>query len=81
MTGNCPKCSAPITRVNTSSIELDGVHRDLKGVAYLCQNCNAVVSVSIDQWAVMTQAVSEISDLLGKGYGRSHSTKRAASGA
>jgi hypothetical protein len=49
MTGKCPKCGVPITKVNTSSIELDGTDTTLKGVGYLCQNCHSVVSISIDR--------------------------------
>lgn len=77
MTGNCPKCGVAITKVSTSSIELDGTDNTLKGIAYLCQNCNAVVSISIDPSAAMTRAVSEI-ERLGKGYARTHTRKRAA---
>lgn len=72
MTGNCPKCGKPITKVNCSSIELDDVDRTLPGVAYLCPNCNSVVSISINALAATTEAVSEITHSFGKGFGRTH---------
>ncbi len=51
MIGKCPKCEQPVARVNTSSVELHGADKTLKGVAYLCQSCNSVLSVSIDPLA------------------------------
>jgi transcription initiation factor IIE alpha subunit len=72
MTGNCPKCGEPISKVNSSSIELEEADRAVRGVAYLCPNCNSVVSISIDMLAAIKEAVSEITHSSGKGFGRTH---------
>lgn len=77
MTGNCPKCGQPINKVNVCSIELEEAERTLGGVAYLCPNCNSVVSISIDAVTAITQAVSEITESLGKGFARTQARKRA----
>jgi hypothetical protein len=78
MTGNCPKCGKPITKVNCSSIELVEADRTLRGVAYLCPNCNSVVCISVDMLAAITEAVSEITHSSGKGFGRSHHPRKSA---
>jgi transcription initiation factor IIE alpha subunit len=79
MTGNCPKCGEPITKVNCSSIEIEEVDRTLCGVGYLCPNCNSVVSISMDTLAAITEAVSEVTHSSGKGFARTHHLgKRAA---
>ena len=72
MTGNCPKCGQPITKVSCSSIELEEADRTLRGVAYLCPNCNSVVSISTDTLSAFTEAVSEAAGSSGKGFGRTH---------
>jgi TPP-dependent indolepyruvate ferredoxin oxidoreductase alpha subunit len=72
MTGNCPKCGEPITKVNCGSIELEEADRTLHGTAYLCPNCNCVVGISMDTLAAITEAVSEVTHSSGKGFGRTH---------
>jgi hypothetical protein len=79
MTGNCSKCGKPITKVHCGPIELEETDRTLPGVAYLCPNCNSVVCISMDIRAAITEAVSEITHSLGKGYGRTHQPEKPAS--
>jgi|HubBroStandDraft_1064217.scaffolds.fasta_scaffold55386_1 hypothetical protein len=76
MTGNCSKCGEPITRVNSSSIELEEADTTLKGIAHLCPKCNSVISISIDPLAAITQAISEITHGVGKGFARTQGGKR-----
>jgi hypothetical protein len=66
MTANCPKCSESITKVIGASIKLEEPGGTMDGVAYLCPNCNAVVSISAE------------AHLNGKGFGRTHHPGRKA---
>jgi hypothetical protein len=64
MTGNCPKCSEPITKVIGCSIQLEEPHGRTDGMAYLCPNCSAVVSISAEV------------HVNGKGFARTHNPGR-----
>jgi hypothetical protein len=64
MTGNCPKCSEAITKVIETSIKVEDAHGTADGIAYLCPNCNSVVSISAD------------THQNGKGFGRTHDPGR-----
>jgi hypothetical protein len=62
MIGNCPKCSAPVSKVDLSVVELISARGPtVKGVSFLCQTCHCVLGVSID--AIVT-ADSEIAKAL-----------------
>jgi hypothetical protein len=63
MVGNCPKCGSIVSKVNLKSVDVisAGGHT-LKGVSFLCQSCNCVLSISIDP--VASTADSEVSKAL-----------------
>jgi hypothetical protein len=63
MVGTCPKCGSTVTKVNLHSIEIisAGGHT-LKGISFLCQGCNCVLSISIIP--VASTADSEVSKAL-----------------
>ena len=61
MIGNCPKCGTIVRTANVNSIEITSPEgRTFKGVSYLCQGCNCVLSVAIDPIALKTDIVSEV---------------------
>jgi hypothetical protein len=48
MVGNCPKCGSVVSKVNLSSVAvISGSGHALKGVSFLCQSCNCVLSIQI----------------------------------
>jgi hypothetical protein len=64
MAGICPKCGSMVSKVKLTSVEVisAGGGHTLKGVSFLCQGCNCVLSVSIPP--IPSTADSEVSKAL-----------------
>lgn len=63
----CPSCDKVIPRAKCKVIEvqadgLDGL--SLRGLAYSCPLCSAVLSVQADPWAVNADLVAQIKKVL-----------------
>ena len=57
----CPKCGASVTQVQMSEVEAKSAQGlSLRGVAYSCIRCSAVISVGIDPMALKGDMVREV---------------------
>jgi hypothetical protein len=63
MIGNCPKCNAPVGKVDVSIVELISTRGPtVKGVSFLCQACHCVLGVSME--TIVSTADSEVTKAL-----------------
>lgn len=55
----CPHCNKQMSSIDGQAIAIK-VKTEFNGIAYCCPNCDAVLSVMIDQMAVKNDTVSDI---------------------
>lgn len=48
--GKCPSCNALLSRVKAEHIDVEGKQL-YKGIAYVCPQCDALISIQIDPLA------------------------------
>lgn len=67
MTGVCPKCEKPITRLVMTSVKASvPLGTVWNSVTYNCPSCKTVISASIDPVAIKTDIVNELTKKLKK---------------
>jgi hypothetical protein len=64
----CPHCNAMINTVRLRDVTVTGGAgtRQWRGIAYCCNLCQKVLSVSIDPIALKTDTIEELADRLGR---------------
>lgn len=61
----CPSCKAALANVVVKDIEIKNMHGDSwQGASYVCQYCEAILSVGIDPLALERSLVQGIKDAL-----------------
>lgn len=67
-TGKCPHCQNTVASAEVETITINaGGQASYKGVSYLCPNCRAVLSVSMDQIALNEDLKTRLLKALAKG--------------
>lgn len=61
LNGNCPHCKKTCQSVRIKEIPIDsGGINNLRGISYICKNCNAIISIQIDPVSIMHDTVAAI---------------------
>jgi hypothetical protein len=61
MHGKCPYCDKICNSVKFSELPIDdSFGNKLRGLAYSCKFCNAIISIQVDPIAVMNDTVARI---------------------
>jgi hypothetical protein len=63
----CPHCENGMSWIKADAISIKSGRKSWKGIAYCCPNCDAALSVTIDQIALKSDTASEVLRGLGKG--------------
>jgi phage FluMu protein Com len=67
-TGKCPHCEKTIASAEVETISIKaGTQASYKGVSYLCPHCRAVLSVSMDQLALIEETKKRLLQAMGRG--------------
>ena len=63
----CPHCGKLIAVVFVNQIAINAPGRELNGVSYSCQHCQALLSVGIDPVALQNDIAAEVVRQLRRG--------------
>ncbi len=58
--GTCPKCEHTITRAVAKPMPIEASGVQWQGIVYKCPDCEAVLGVSVDPFALKAEIVREI---------------------